>query len=61
MSTKPIARTLKQVRFYVAYSVGEGYRIIDQDDRFATWLDHLSASDAVALCNLLNETHKERE
>lgn len=58
MSIKPLARTMKQVRFYVAYSVGDGYRIIDQDDRFSTWLDHLTAANAVVICKLLNEAQQ---
>ncbi|MBS1700606.1 MAG: hypothetical protein JST12_03015 [Armatimonadetes bacterium] len=50
----PAARTLKQVRFYVAYSVFCGYRIIDQDDQFSTWIDGLSMSEAQSLCQMLN-------
>lgn len=48
-------RTVKQVRFYVAFSVHIGFRIIDQDDRFSTWIDRLSAQEAISLCQLLND------
>ena len=57
---KPIrtpSRTIKHVRFYVALSASTGYRIIDQDDRFSTWIDRLTAPEAMSLCKLLNEAN----
>lgn len=57
MSPRPPTRTIKDVRFYVAMSIHVGYRIIDQDDRFATWLDRLSADEALSLCKLLNDAY----
>ncbi len=51
------SRTIKHVRFYVALSASSGYRIIDQDDRFSTWIDQLSAVEAMSLCKLLNEAN----
>jgi len=55
MAIRTPSRTIKHVRFYVAFSVHDGYRIIDQDDRFSTWIDGLTAPEALSLCRLLNQ------
>lgn len=59
--TRVPSRTIKHVRFYVALSAASGYRIIDQDDRFSTWIDRLSAIEAMKLCKLLNEANPATE
>ena len=40
----------------MAFGVSGGFRVIDQDDRFSTWMDRLSAKEAQDLCALLNKT-----
>lgn len=54
------SRTLKFVRYYVAYGVDGGFRIIDQDDRYATMIDQLNVGEAKSICSQLNRLTDEK-
>lgn len=51
-----VPRIVETARFYVCQSANSGFRIIDQDDDYKTFIDHLDIQQAIDMCEMLNES-----